>query len=195
MINFFRSLFLIIPLVVELITAVKNLLTSLSTLNKIDKEIKNQQSNLSDAKGKKDKETAKDEKKNLDSNNSNSESYATKNYNTRLNELENRSFFVVRCKNNFYDLEENIRKLPPEEFKARYLEFCVKSTKKEEFKTTTQTTTTVSSSDREKQKNVLINKIYFIANKYGLSEDFEKLPKEIKELNPEDFKNYAKKTF
>lgn len=110
----------------------------------------------------------------------------------RLIELENRSFFVIRCENDFYSLDESIRKLPPEVFREKYLDFCEKN----KVDSSTSKNEVVANDDsRIKQKNVLINKIYFIANKYGLAKDFEALPQEIKELNPEDFKNYAKENF
>lgn len=83
-----------------------------------------------------------------------------------------------------------MRKLPPDVFKEKYSDFCEKesadiSETKNRLKEGAQS--------RIKQKNVLINKIYFILNKYGLSKDFDALPQEIKELDPEDFKEYAKK--
>jgi len=178
MFNFIKSLFLIFPTVIQVLSLILNLLKAVQSLNnqKPPENVEQKNKNASEEKESLTQEEVSNKNKIIDK--------------ERLIELENRSFFVIRCKNDFYSLDESLRKLPPDVFKEKYSDFCEKesadiSETKNRLKEDAQS--------RIKQKNVLINKIYFILNKYGLSKDFDALPQEIKELDPEDFKEYAKK--
>lgn len=178
MFSFIKSLFLIFPTVIQILSLILNLLKAVQSLNnqKLPENVEQKNKNASEEKESLTQEEVSNKNKIIDK--------------ERLIELENRSFFVIRCKNDFYSLDESLRKLPPDVFKEKYSDFCEKesadiSETKNRLKEDAQS--------RIKQKNVLINKIYFISNKYGLSKDFDALPQEIKELDPEDFKEYAKK--
>jgi len=178
MFNFIKSLFLIFPTVIQVLSLILNLLKAVQSLNnqKPPENVEQKNKNASEEKESLTQEEVSNKNKIIDK--------------EKLIELENRSFFVIRCKNDFYSLDESLRKLPPDVFKEKYSDFCEKesadiSETKNRLKEDAQS--------RIKQKNVLINKIYFILNKYGLSKDFDALPQEIKELDPEDFKEYAKK--
>lgn len=178
MFSFIKSLFLISPTVIQVLSLILNLLKAVQSLNnqKPPENVEQKNKNASEEKESLTQEEVSNKNKIIDK--------------EKLIELENRSFFVIRCKNDFYSLDESLRKLPPDVFKEKYSDFCEKesadiSETKNRLKEDAQS--------RIKQKNVLINKIYFILNKYGLSKDFDALPQEIKELDPEDFKEYAKK--
>lgn len=169
---------MIFPTVIQVLSLILNLLKAVQSLNnqKPPENVEQKNKNASEEKESLTQEEVSNKNKIIDK--------------ERLIELENRSFFVIRCKNDFYSLDESLRKLPPDVFKEKYSDFCEKesadiSETKNRLKEDAQS--------RIKQKNVLINKIYFILNKYGLSKDFDALPQEIKELDPEDFKEYAKK--
>lgn len=178
MFSFIKSLFLILPTVIQVLSLILNLLKAVQSLNnqKPPENVEQKNKNASEEKESLTQEEVSNKNKIIDK--------------EKLIELENRSFFVIRCKNDFYSLDESLRKLPPDVFKEKYSDFCEKesadiSETKNRLKEDAQS--------RIKQKNVLTNKIYFILNKYGLSKDFDALPQEIKELDPEDFKEYAKK--
>ncbi len=178
MFSFIKSLFLIFPTVIQVLSLILNLLKAVQSLNnqKPPENVEQKNKNASEEKESLTQEEVSNKNKIIDK--------------EKLIELENRSFFVIRCKNDFYSLDESLRKLPPDVFKEKYSDFCEKesadiSETKNRLKEDAQS--------RIKQKNVLINKIYFMLNKYGLSKDFDALPQEIKELDPEDFKEYAKK--
>ncbi|AZU97700.1 TP-like protein [Thermus phage YS40_Isch] len=178
MFSFIKSLFLIFPTIIQVLSLILNLLKAVQSLNnqKPPENVEQKNKNSSEEKESLTQEEVSNKNKIIDK--------------EKLIELENRSFFVIRCKNDFYSLDESLRKLPPDVFKEKYSDFCEKesadiSETKNRLKEDAQS--------RIKQKNVLINKIYFILNKYGLSKDFDALPQEIKELDPEDFKEYAKK--
>lgn len=169
---------MISPTVIQVLSLILNLLKAVQSLNnqKPPENVEQKNKNASEEKESLTQEEVSNKNKIIDK--------------EKLIELENRSFFVIRCKNDFYSLDESLRKLPPDVFKEKYSDFCEKesadiSETKNRLKEDAQS--------RIKQKNVLINKIYFILNKYGLSKDFDALPQEIKELDPEDFKEYAKK--
>lgn len=169
---------MIFPTVIQVLSLILNLLKAVQSLNnqKPPENVEQKNKNASEEKESLTQEEVSNKNKIIDK--------------EKLIELENRSFFVIRCKNDFYSLDESLRKLPPDVFKEKYSDFCEKesadiSETKNRLKEDAQS--------RIKQKNVLINKIYFILNKYGLSKDFDALPQEIKELDPEDFKEYAKK--
>lgn len=169
---------MIFPTVIQVLSLILNLLKAVQSLNnqKPPENVEQKNKNASEEKESLTQEEVSNKNKIIDK--------------EKLIELENRSFFVIRCKNDFYSLDESLRKLPPDVFKEKYSDFCEKesadiSETKNRLKEDAQS--------RIKQKNILINKIYFILNKYGLSKDFDALPQEIKELDPEDFKEYAKK--
>lgn len=169
---------MIFPTVIQVLSLILNLLKAVQSLNnqKPPENVEQKNKDASEEKESLTQEEVSNKNKIIDK--------------ERLIELENRSFFVIRCKNDFYSLDESLRKLPPDVFKEKYSDFCEKesadiSETKNRLKEDAQS--------RIKQKNVLINKIYFILNKYGPSKDFDALPQEIKELDPEDFKEYAKK--
>ncbi|BAK53752.1 hypothetical protein TMA_064 [Thermus phage TMA] len=202
MFNFIKSLFLIFPTIIQFLSLLLNILKAVESLNNQKTTSEKGDTNKNNIAENKNDSSNKQESLHQEDKTSNKNDAINK---ERLIELENKSFFVIRCKNDFYSLDESIRKLPPEVFREKYLDFCKKnkvdsSTSKNEVVKNNEESITkhkvVDNDDsRIKQKNVLINKIYFIANKYGLAKDFEALPQEIKELNPEDFKNYAKKNF
>lgn len=189
MFNFIKSLFLIFPTIIQFLSLLLNILKAIESLNNQKTTSEKGNTNKNNVTENKNDSSNKQESLHQEDKTSNKNDVINK---ERLIELENRSFFVIRCKNDFYSLDESIRKLPPEVFKEKYLDFCKKD---QVDPSTTKSKIVESNESRIKQKNVLINKIYFITNKYGLAKDFEALPQEIKELNPEDFKNYAEKNF
>lgn len=180
---------MIFPTIIQLLSLLLNILKAVESLNNQKTTSEKEGTNKNNVTENKNDSSNKQESLHQEDKTSNKNDAINK---ERLIELENRSFFVIRCKNDFYSLDESIRKLPPEVFKEKYLDFCKKD---QVDSSTTKSKIVENNESRIKQKNVLINKIYFIANKYGLAKDFEELPQEIKELNPEDFKNYAKKNF
>ncbi|ABJ91459.1 TP-like protein [Thermus phage phiYS40] len=183
MFGLIKSLFLIFPTLIQILSLLANLLKAIGELSN--------QKNFEDVKQRKEDTDTPEGKTSLVQEEKDYDKNSVINQ-ENLIELENRSFFVIRCKNNFYSLDESLRKLPPEIFKEKYLDFCEKGSI-DTPETKSELTEDIESIT--KQKNVLINKIYFILNKYGLSKDFDMLPQEIKELDPEDFKEYAKKNF
>lgn len=189
MFNFIKSLFLIFPTIIQFLSLLLNILKAVESLNNQKTTNEKGDTNKNNVTENKNDSSNKQESLHQEDKTSTKNDVINK---ERLIELENRSFFVIRCKNDFYSLDESIRKLPPELFKEKYLDFCKKD---QVDSSTTKSKIVESDESRIKQKNILINKIYFIINKYGLAKDFEALPQEVKELNPEDFKNYAEKNF
>lgn len=138
---------------------------------------------------------------------------------SKLYLYENKSFYKIFCKDNdFESIPENLKSLDPEKFKMQFTDICKnpinlyykkfgenktasnvqlpsESPETKSYEPPTSNNRTVTEADRNKQKNILINKIHFIINKYGNADSFNSLPEEIKTLNPEEFKDYAKKAF
>ncbi len=111
---------------------------------------------------------------------------------------ENRSYFLIHCKTKkFEELDESLQKLPPDTFREKFAELCPPkpALQKTENKKDVADNIKPSTESREKRKNELINKVFFIVEKFGLEKDFYSLPEEIRYLNPEEFKEYAKKNF
>jgi DNA polymerase III alpha subunit len=113
----------------------------------------------------------------------------------RLNYLENRSYFLanVGSLKEFESLSEEIKTLSPDLFKERFPKAVKEKNVKTKLETPTEEKTTKIVDEKHQQrKNELINKVTFIMNKCGLSSDFEKLPDDVRTMDPTLFKEKSK---
>jgi len=188
----------------QLIAIIMSLLRLFSTLKELN--LSDQKNNRLPAQEIKEKNTNtisdeknnQNEQKNIEQNN-------LRKY--ELNILENKSYFYANCKNVkiFDSLSDDIKSIDSQEFK-NYIEsndLCVKVTNKSEQSSATENKQKEENTQkiiesvlsREKEKNRLINKTFFLVNLYGNKQAFLMLPEEVQTLPPKEFEEYAKTNF
>ena len=109
-----------------------------------------------------------------------------------VNKLENKSYYLankVGTKEDFLKLPESEQILDPEAFRKKYVPVtnADKNTKPVEAAPVQSV-----NSDSNDQKNILLNKIYFLLEKCGTKKDFEALPNEMQKLPKDLFKEHTK---
>jgi 1,2-phenylacetyl-CoA epoxidase PaaB subunit len=124
--------------------------------------------------------------------------------NNETNFLQNKSYFYTHCKNTktFDSLPDKVKTLYFTEFND-YIEknsLCEKyefnnGENKSQESFPIKNKEIEATLNREKEKNRLINKIFFIINNYGDKTKFLKLDDDIQTLNPKEFESYAEKNF
>jgi len=112
----------------------------------------------------------------------------------RLNYLENKSYFLanVGTVGEFDTLSEEIKTLYPNLFKKQFPKVIKDKGSEVKSEAHTEKTTKVANEKHQQRKNELMNKVTFIVNKCGTSSDFEKLPDEVKVMDPALFKEKSK---
>jgi len=117
----------------------------------------------------------------------------------KLNYLENKSYFLVNVGTlkEFESLSEEIKTLAPDLFKKQFPKVAkekigVAKENGEESEAPTEKATKVVDEKYQQRKNELLNKVTFIVNKCGTSSDFEKLPDEVRTMDPLIFKEKSK---
>lgn len=112
----------------------------------------------------------------------------------RLNYLENKSYFLanVGTLKEFESLSEETKTLSPDLFKKQFPKVVKDKSEKNSSELSSEKTAVVVDEKHQQRKNELINKITFIANRCGMSSDFEKLPDDIKRMDPVLFKEKSK---
>jgi hypothetical protein len=113
----------------------------------------------------------------------------------RLNYLENKAYFLanVGTLKEFDSLSEEIKTLPPDLFKKQFPKVIKEKVEKtKDSETPTEKTTKVVDEKHQQRKNELINKVTFIVNKCGAASDFEKLPDDVRTMDPLLFKEKSK---
>ena len=112
----------------------------------------------------------------------------------KLNYLENKSYFLVNVGTlkEFESLSEEIKTLSPDLFKRQFPKVIKKKNAGTGPETSTEKTTKVVDERHQQRKNELINKVTFIVNKCGTSSDFEKLPDDVRTMDPFLFKEKSK---
>jgi hypothetical protein len=108
----------------------------------------------------------------------------------KLNYLENKSYFLanVGTLKEFESLSEEIKTLSPDVFRKQFPKVIIEKNKKIVSETYEEKATKVIDENHQQRKNELINKVTFIVNKCGTSSDFERLPDEVRAMNPALFK-------
>ncbi len=108
----------------------------------------------------------------------------------KMNYLENKSYFLanVGTLKEFESLSEETKTLPPDLFKKQFPKVVREKKEKPTPDTYEEKTTKVVDEKHLQRKNELVNKVTFIVNKCGTSSDFEKLPDEIRAMDPILFK-------
>jgi hypothetical protein len=108
----------------------------------------------------------------------------------KLNYLENKSYFLVNVGTlkEFESLSEEIKTLAPDIFKNQFPKVIKEKSAGTSPETSTEKTTKVVDEKYQQRKNELINKVTFIVNKCGTSSDFERLPDEVRAMDPALFK-------
>jgi DNA polymerase III alpha subunit len=112
----------------------------------------------------------------------------------KLNYLENKSYFLanVGTLKKFESLSEETKTLAPDLFKKQFPKVVKEKSEKPGSDTYEEKTTRVVDEGHRQRKNELINKVTFIVNKCGTSSDFEKLPDEVRTMDPVLFKEKSK---
>jgi uncharacterized protein YfbU (UPF0304 family) len=112
----------------------------------------------------------------------------------KLNYLENKSYFLanIGTLKEFDSLSEDIKTLNPDIFKKRFPKVVKEKNSGTNSKTSTEKATTIVDEKYQQRKNELLNKVTFIVNKCGMSSDFEKLPDEVRTMDPLLFKEKSK---
>ncbi len=112
----------------------------------------------------------------------------------KLNYLENKSYFLanVGTLREFESLSEETKALPPDLFKKQFPGVVREKKEKPAPDTYEEKTTKVVDEKHLQKKNELINKVTFIVNKCGVASDFEKLPDEVRTMDPILFKEKSK---
>jgi len=112
----------------------------------------------------------------------------------KLNYLENKSYFLanVGTLKEFDSLPEEIKTLSPDLFKKQFPKVIKEKSARTDSETPTEKTTKVADEKHQQRKNELINKVTFIVNKCGTSSDFEKLPDDLRTMDPTLFKEKSK---
>jgi hypothetical protein len=108
----------------------------------------------------------------------------------KLNYLENKSYFLANVGklDEFESLSEEIKTLAPDLFKKQFPKVVREKGEKVVSEDYEGKTTKVIDEKHQQRKNELINKVTFIVNRCGTSSDFEKLPDEVKKMDPALFK-------
>jgi hypothetical protein len=117
----------------------------------------------------------------------------------KLNYLENKSYFLanVGTLKEFESLSEEVKTLSPNLFRRQFPKVVkekIEVTKEKSGKSETpaEKSTKVVDEKYQQRKNELLNKVTFIVNKCGTSSDFEKLPDEVRTMDPLIFKEKSK---
>ncbi len=112
----------------------------------------------------------------------------------RLNYLENKSYFLanIGTLKEFESLPEKTKTLSPDLFKKQFPKVVREKKEKLTPDTYEEKTTKVVDEKHLQKKNELINKVTFIVNKCGMASDFEKLPDEVRTMDPALFKEKSK---